>query len=112
MDGIGPALPLHRDDKFGSYSLIENYGKEIKQNFKNLLFTSPGERMMIPEFGQRTAGQVARYMPFVRIIKIQLNHNIGENTAIDSNILSILIEYSVPSLDLQSSLVLQTEDIN
>ena len=131
MDGIGPALPLHRDDKFGSYSLIENYGKEIKQNFKNLLLTSPGERMMIPEFGvglrtylfqpldqaaagirQRISNQVTRYMPFVRIIKIQLNHNIGEKTAIDSSILSISIEYSVPSLDLQSSLVLQAEDIN
>ena len=51
MDGIGPALPLQRDNKFGTYSLIDDYAKEIKQNFKNLLLTSPGERMMIPDFG-------------------------------------------------------------
>ena len=110
---------------------IENYGKEVKQNFKNLLLTSPGERVMIPDFGvglrdylfqpfnqasagirQRINNQITRYMPFVRIIKIQFNHNIDEKTAIDSSILSISIEYSVPSLDLQSSLVLQAEDIN
>ena len=131
MDGIGPALPLQRDNKFGTYSLIDDYAKEIKQNFKNLLLTSPGERMMIPDFGvglrsylfeplhsaaprirQKITSQVTRYLPFVHILKIQFNHNIDEETAADSNVLSIFVEYNVPSLNVQSSLTLQAEDIN
>ena len=51
MNGIGPKLPLQRDDKFGNYGLISSYNEEVKQNFKNLLLTCPGERMMIPDFG-------------------------------------------------------------
>ena len=34
MNGIGPELPLSRDDKFGVYSLITSYKEEVKQNFK------------------------------------------------------------------------------
>ena len=51
MNGIGPELPLSRDEKHGVYSLIVSYREEVKQNFKNLLLTSPGERMMNPDFG-------------------------------------------------------------
>lgn len=131
MDGIGPALPLQRDDKFGTYSLIDDYAKEIKQNFKNLLLTAPGERVMSPAFGvglrnflfenrptaisgirQRIENQVSRYMPFIRINKVYFNNGISEEQARDSNILSILIEYNVPSLNIAASLLLQSEDIN
>ena len=51
MDGIGPQLPLNKDHRFGLYSLVQSYKEEVKQNFKNLLLTSPGERMMDPDFG-------------------------------------------------------------
>ena len=51
MNGIGPKLPLQRDDVYGNYTLISSYAEEIKQNFKNLLLTAPGERMMNPDFG-------------------------------------------------------------
>ena len=51
MNGIGPKLPLQRDDINGNYSLITSYAEEVKQNFKNLLLTAPGERMMNPDFG-------------------------------------------------------------
>jgi len=131
MDGIGPILPLQRDDKFGSYTLHEEYGKEVKQNFKNLLLTSPGERMMIPAFGvglrsylfeplsqavpairQIINSQVTRYMPFLTITKLQFNHNIDKDLAADTSILSIKIEYDVSSINLKASLVLQAEDIN
>ena len=131
MDGIGPALPLHRDDKFGSYSLHTTYAAQVKQNFKNLLLTAPGERVMSPAFGvglrnflfenrptaisgirQRIENQVSRYMPFIRINKVYFNNGISEEQARDSNILSILIEYNVPSLNIAASLLLQSEDIN
>jgi phage baseplate assembly protein W len=131
MNGIGPKLPLQRDDKFGNYGLISSYNEEVKQNFKNLLLTCPGERMMIPDFGvglrnflfeprsqavpkirQRVHGQVARYMPFIRINKLHFNHNIDPEIADDLNVLSILIEYEVPSINLSTSITFQSEDIN
>ena len=94
MDGIGARLPLERDDRFGNYDLVTSYVDEVKQNFKNLMLTSPGERMMDPDFGvglrnflfeqkdhvmpkirQRIERQVRKYMPFIRINKILFNHN-------------------------------------
>ena len=131
MNGIGPKLPLQRDDVNGNYTLITSYAEEIKQNFKNLLLTSPGERMMNPDFGvglrnflfepaqkvtgmirQKIASQVSRYMPFIRINKIPVNHGLDPSTAADSSVLSIIIEYEAPNINLQSSLQIQAEDIN
>ena len=51
MYGIGPELPLNRDIKFGNFGLITNFKDQVKQNFKNLLLTSPGERIMNGDFG-------------------------------------------------------------
>jgi len=131
MNGIGPKLPLQRDDVNGSYTLIVSYAAEVKQNFKNLLLTSPGERMMNPDFGvglrsflfepaqrvtgmirQKVASQVSRYMPFIRINKILFNHDLDSDDANDSTVLSIIIEYEAPSINLQETLTLQAEDIN
>ena len=131
MNGLGPKIPLQRDPKFGTFGLTTTYLEEIKQNFRNLLLTSPGERVMIPSFGvglrnflfesrkhaipkirQRIDGQVARYMPFVKITKLQFNHNVDAALIDDTNILSILIEYEVPSINLASSLLIQSEDLN
>jgi phage baseplate assembly protein W len=131
MSGIGPRLPLYRDDKYGNYGLITSYAEEVKQNFKNLLLTTPGERMMNPDFGvglrhflfeskqdaiskirQRIEGQVTRYMPFVRVEKIQFNHNVDPRLVDDSIILSILVEYSVPSLKISTEILVETEDTN
>tara|TARA_B100000287_G_C20200883_1_gene609970 strand:+ start:22 stop:417 length:396 start_codon:yes stop_codon:yes gene_type:complete len=131
MNGIGPKLPLHRDIRFGNYSLITSYIDEVKQNFKNLMLTSPGERIMNPDFGvglrtflfepknqaiprirQRIDGQVAKYLPFVRINRLEFNYNVDPSLVDDSNILTILIDYEVPSLNLSTTLLLQTEDLN
>ena len=133
MDGIGPELPLNRDTVNGVYSLITSYQKEIKQNFKNLLLTSPGEKMMNPDFGvglrtflfepkiqatpairQRIIGQVNKYMPFLHINKINFDSkdNLSADEHMDSVILSIRIEYSVPNLNLNTTLILQHEETN
>lgn len=125
MNGIGPELPLNRDHRFGLFSLITNYKDEVRQNFKNLLLTAPGERMMIPDFGvglrnflfepsphaipgirQRISAQVSKYMPYIKINKLQFN------SSDDTHALSIFIEFDVPSINLSTSMVLQSEDIN
>jgi len=50
MTTISPKAPLRVDESFG-YAMNENYRDVVKQNFKMLLLTSPGERVMIPNFG-------------------------------------------------------------
>jgi phage baseplate assembly protein W len=131
MNGIGPKLPLFSDDRFGSHALVTSFSEEVKQNFKNLLLTSPGERIMnldfgvglknflfepkehaIPKIRQRLEGQISRYMPFVEINKIRFNDNINPEFGDDSLVLSILIEFEVPSLNLSTTLSIQSEDIS
>tara|TARA_Y100000034_G_C6871545_1_gene397984 strand:+ start:85 stop:483 length:399 start_codon:yes stop_codon:yes gene_type:complete len=132
MNGIGPELPLNRDSHFGNYVLITSYRDEVKQNFKNLLLTAPGERMMNPDFGvglrhflfeprahsipkirQRIEAQVRKYLPFIRINKVQFDPGAPLSSMKDeSKVISILIEYDVPNLNISSTLIFQSEEIN
>lgn len=130
MQGIGPELPLNRDHRFGNYSLITSYKDEVKQNFKNLLLTSPGERMMVPDFGvgirnflfnprpqaatmlrQRITTQVSKYMPYITINKIVFDENKREDE-LNTHMLSVIIDYEVTSLNLEASIVLNSEETN
>ena len=100
MDGIGPELPLQKNQTHGHYGLITSYVKEVEQNFKNLVLTSPGERIMDPSFGvglrkflfepaptvvpkirKRLQEQIAKYMPFIRITKLLFNEGLKNNFA-------------------------------
>jgi len=49
--GISPALPLDYDQNDGPFRLTKSIKQAIVQNFKNLILTNPGERMMDPDFG-------------------------------------------------------------
>ena len=123
MQGIGPELPLQLSTKHGAYSLFTTYREEIKQNFKNLILTSPGERIMNPDFGvgmrhflfepnesiiptlkQRIVSQVKKYMPFIRIKNIDFNR--GRTPNENPNMLSVAIEYEVPNMNLNTVLTL------
>jgi phage baseplate assembly protein W len=88
--GFSPKLPVHRNSSDG-YALTKTYEEMVKQNFKHLLLTCPGERMMDPEFGvglrkylfsqktvglqgeinQRIQSQVNIYMPFIEVTNLQ-----------------------------------------
>jgi hypothetical protein len=121
MPGLGPRLPIEKDPEDG-FGLLKTYAELVKQNFKNLLLTAPGERMMDPDFGcglrnflflnmvgdnvrtdiGATIGeQVARYMSFV-----QLDELLMEDVE-DSHILNLTIEYSVPSIGIADRLSIQ-----
>ena len=92
MKGIGQQLPLDTNEVDGTYSLTKTYKEQVKQNFKNLLLTSPGEKMMNPDFGvglrgflfdpsvqvipalkTRIKSQTQKYLPFIQIYKINVN---------------------------------------
>tara|TARA_Y100001938_G_scaffold149625_1_gene237078 strand:+ start:13877 stop:14278 length:402 start_codon:yes stop_codon:yes gene_type:complete len=131
MIGIGPKLPLRRDSEHGFYGLTTTFPEQINQNFKNLLLTSPGERVMNPDFGiglrnflfekksdaipkirQRIINQTKKYLPFIEVNKISFDQDLSEDFAKDSQILNLSIDYSIPGLNLNTSLVLSTDGTN
>jgi len=125
MAGITPRLPLALGGNNGAYKLIKTYKNLIKQNFKNLLLTAPGERMMDPHFGvgvrnflfendsptlyseisSRINSQVERYLPFVAIIGISfVNPEQDLYGQMPNNYLSMRIEYAIGPLDAVDNL--------
>jgi len=117
MAGITPRLPLAVDGIYG-IALITNYKDLVKQNFKNLLFTIPGERVMDADFGiglksflfemdnpglhGRIAGkirqQVKKYLSYITIDDI-IFQSAANDSSVDPNFLGVSIEYSIVPLD-------------
>ena len=131
MQGIGPLLPLSIDSRHGTYSLITDYHTEIKQNFKNLVLTNPGERIMNSDFGvglrrylfenrpdvtyqieSRLYDQVGKYMPYIVIesVLFDTTDELGVDL-IDRNMLSVQITFSVPTMNFESTLVIDSGDM-
>ena len=112
MASLAPKLPLTLDSGDG-YTSIKSLKVLIKQNFKMLILTNPGERVMEPEFGvgikqflfgnfggdykgritSKINEQVTAYLPSVKILDIQF-----AESAADNNTLSLRIIYSIPRL--------------
>tara|TARA_Y100000114_G_C11641858_1_gene269701 strand:+ start:163 stop:564 length:402 start_codon:yes stop_codon:yes gene_type:complete len=130
MEGIGAKLPLERDSEFGFYNLNTEFADEIKQNFKNLLLTCPGERVMIPQFGvglrnflfepkvsavpkikQKINQQVSKYLPFIEIVNLAFDENLTEAESLESKLLAVRIEFTVKNTNLNSSITVSAEDI-
>tara|TARA_Y100000034_G_C6895411_1_gene412693 strand:- start:574 stop:951 length:378 start_codon:yes stop_codon:yes gene_type:complete len=121
MYGISPKLPLIVDTLDGHYGLTKTIREAVKQNFKNLMMTAPGERIMDKDFGvglrnylfenyttevadnirYNIYAQTQRYMSFIEI------QSIGINQAEDIlNSLNIRIVYSIPKLGVNDTLIL------
>lgn len=96
MTNYSPKFPLSFTPS-GGYSSNTTIKEVVKQNIKNLMLTSPGERIMIPDFGvgirnflfeqnsidtvsvirSRIEDQVRSYMPFIELQEIlpEFNEN-------------------------------------
>ena len=118
MSSLGVKLPLARDPSDG-FGMIKNFKTMIKQNFKMLLLTSPGERVMEPDFGvgvkkylfenfnESTFAKIERdivmqtriYIPVIQIQEVSFD---ASNP--DSNQLSIRIRYAIPNLNIKDLL--------
>ena len=112
MASIAPKLPLTIDSVDG-YTSIKRLKALIKQNFKMIILTNPGERVMQPEFGVgikqflfenfsqnvytdidvKIREQAATYLPVIRIINLEFAEN-----SMDNNEISIRIEFSIPDI--------------
>ena len=116
-NGLSVKLPLMLDPTDG-YTLNKTYKELVQQNLKMLILTSPGERMMDPLFGvglrqflfeqntpiswgnieARINTQVAKYMPFVKVIRVDFG-KLDDNPAIKDNTLTVSLVYKIIPLD-------------
>jgi phage baseplate assembly protein W len=122
IDGISVALPLVYDDEDGPYRLNKTVLEAVSQNFKNLLLTSPGERIMIPDFGVGVRNflfeplegqtysnlrnaidtQVNRYMPFLTINDVSFIDS-SNNPSVGFNEVRIIVSYTIDPLNESST---------
>ena len=126
IEGISVQLPLIYGQSDGPYTLNKTIGQVIKQNFKNLVLTSPGERVMEADFGvgmrqllfeginsrtyqiveERLRSQVSEYMPFINIEEV--NFLSADNSPdMSLNAVTVRILYNVGSIDSQDTLEIQ-----
>mgnify|MGYP001379419082 CR=1 FL=1 len=112
MAGFAPVAPLAQDSGDG-YLLLKNFKNLIKQNFKMLILTVPGERVMEPNFGvgikkylfnnfnqqtyteidSKIRQQTAIYMPLITILEIRFG-----TADRDMNLLGVSIRYAIPRI--------------
>ena len=128
--GIAPALPLVYDQLDGPYRLTKGVSETLRQNFKNLILTNPGERVMDPDFGvgirsylfeldnshmqeeitERIYAQVDKYLSSIEIL--ELNFSFGSDRPVDkisilnTNALYLQIAYKILPIDSKDVLVL------
>ena len=126
MAGFSPKLPLTLDPDDG-YTLTKTLKEVAKQNFKMLVLTNPGERMMDPEFGvgilaylfesntkathsridARIREQAAKYLPYINIEDIEYSSR-EQNPDIVDNFLGVSISYNIKKLAVRDVLEIPT----
>ena len=119
-EGLSISLPLSLDEKAGPYKSNVTLDEVAQQNIKMIVLTSPGERVMEPDFGvgirnylfeqetpflvsdiqKRIGAQVQKYAPFIKIR--ELNIDIDS----DNGFLSVEIKYAVPAGGIVSDLTI------
>jgi uncharacterized protein len=126
MSGISPSLPLRLDPQYPGFALNITMLDVVKQNFKHLVLTVPGERIMITDFGvgirnflfepnnpathalisSRIYSQVKKYMPFVVVRNIDIV-NSGEGTGDLGHGAQITITYEVITIGAIDALLIE-----
>jgi phage baseplate assembly protein W len=128
--GISPALPLDYNQLDGPYRLTKTIKEAITQNFKNLILTNPGEKMMDPDFGvgirqflfeldnggvqqevrERIYQQTGKYLSSVQILDVRFsggsNDEADQITMADSNAMYIQILFKILAIDSVNVLTL------
>ena len=122
--GWGPSLPITRSDEDG-FKLTKEIKEQIKQNFKMLLLTIPGERTWDINFGiglkkylfepnvestHRTIAlrideQVKTYLPYVVITQLEFIVG-GTDGKSRDEVLGIKLGYAINTLGLSDDIIL------
>ena len=129
---ISPRLPLAPNNRFG-YDMLVTIRQAVKQNFKCLILTAPGERIMDPSFGVgikkyifqnygpeteknikvNIRQQTKKYMPFIDIVDATIVFGDTDGTPSDSttsNRLSLSINYIIQSVGVSDILNLTLDE--
>lgn len=129
MPGISPKLPLTVDQADGPYKLTKTIIEALTQDFRMLLLTNPGERIMDPSFGvgvrnflfqnsspsvfdeitSRIISQTRTYLPQINVEKVIFNESTDDGMSedmFDSNVVSITIRFSVKPISNQEILTI------
>ncbi len=114
MPGLAARLPLLISESEGPYDLLQTIKEVAAQNLKMVIFTAPGERIMDINFGvgirrylfrqnvsqthdaltSRIREQVAIYLPYIKIIDLQVDSPIS-NSNLPDNFMKLRIVYKI-----------------
>ncbi len=114
MSSLSVKLPITRDTADG-FKMIKDFQTLVRQNFKMLILTAPGERVMEPEFGvglrnflfenfnnsvyididAEIRKQASIFLPVIEIFEINF-----DNSNPDANVLGIKIVYGLPDVGI------------
>ena len=117
MSSIGIKLPINKDSADG-FLMLKSVAGTIKQNFKMLVLTNPGERVMEPNFGvgvmtflfanytegveniirEKIREQASIYIPSIKVMSVDFLQ------FRDTNALDIRITYTIPKLGIKDLL--------
>ena len=124
--GVSVQLPLSLDVNDGAYTLNKDVKQSVKQNFKNLILTAPGERIMDPGFGvgirnylfensddftsddikSKINEQVGIYLPFISILEIRIANaqNVAPLSDLGRNEIVVSIVYHIKEISSSDTL--------
>mgnify|MGYP003142409753 CR=1 FL=1 len=125
LQGLSVSLPLRYDNEDGPYRLNKTLKQVVKQNFKNLILTSPGERVMLPTFGagvrrllfepltpetfskvsQRISSQVTKFMSYLNIENISFITS-DQDSSLSSNSVRLIIKYNIGPINDSDTLII------
>ena len=115
---LSVSLPVDKNSTNASadgYQMIRGYRNLVKQNFKNLMLTSPGEKIMDPLFGVgvkrylfelkqlgiesklkgRIHSQTRKYLSYITIRQVNFNNPSADNK------LNVHISYFINPLNIE-----------
>ena len=122
--GIKTPMELSTGENAGPFKMRMSLGDQIKDNFRNMLATNHGERVMLHDFGAnleelcfelgtetadfkaitRIKKTTAKYMPFIQLNTFEPIRKEAE-PMVGLAYLGILVVYSVPTLNIENDAV-------
>ena len=125
LEGISVSLPLTYDSVDGPYELNKNLRDVVKQNLKNLVLTSPGERVMLPDFGvgarrflfepntglvfsdlkSKITSQVTKYLPFIQLEDLIVLTS-EQDASLSPNSARLILKYNIGVVNEQDTLII------
>jgi phage baseplate assembly protein W len=128
-EGLSVKLPLFIDPIDGAYALHKDLEDLVQQNMKMIILTSPGERVMYPDFGvgikrflfeqnstntissirNRIVQQIKTYLPYVEIVNLSVGSPSVEGQTgafVDNSTIVVSINFRVPAANIASNLTL------